>query len=280
MWMLASEAVEKTTWYPLTLGWLVVLAGIGMFFGSTYLLLATNMGARLGFLVTGTVLTGFIAILAVLWATTATPLNVFKGRQSQWKAVGIVQTTKSSDIDAVKTIEVKGVKLTSTEYANVKAAADTFLAVPAEGAEVTTPESIADDLPSSDVIVTNIFEVGGSTPNPLHFELRHTPQYAAAEYCQLDKEKSESAFRSTCDTSAEAEVNNRFLILEKDLGSLRQPPLFLFLGSSLLCAMFVLALHWRERDIREAKKLAESENETDEPTDDDPTENKDERVDA
>ncbi len=278
MWMLANEAIEKTTWYPLTLGWLVVLSGIGMFFGSTYLLLATNIGSRLGFLVVGTVLTGFITLLAVLWATTATPLNVFKGRQSQWKAIGIVQSIKDSDIDAVKTIQVKGVKLTSTEYANVKAAADTFLAVPAEGSEVEQPEAIAEDLPKADVIVTNIFEVGGSTPNPLHFEFRHTPQFAVAEYCQLDAEKSESAFRSTCDTSEGAEENHRFLILEKDLGSLRQPPLFLFLGAGTLCAIFVLALYWRERDLREAKKLAEQE--SDASTDDEPKEDSDELVDA
>ena len=258
MWMLASEVVEKTTWYPLSLGWLVVLSAIGMFFGSTYLLLATNVGSRLGFLVVGSIATGFIMILAVLWVTTATPLNVFKGRQVQWKAVGIVEELKKSEIKEVKTIETKGIKLTSTEYANVKAAADTFLAVPAEGAEVEQPEAIAEDLPGADVIVTNIYEVGGSQPNPLHFEITHTPQYAAAEYCQLDKEKSETAFRSTCDLSEGAEENHKFLILEKDLGSLRQPPLFLFLGSAVLLGMFLMALHWRERDER-AKKETESQ---------------------
>lgn len=273
----AAETIEKNTWYPLVIGWLVVLAGIGMFFGSTYLLLSTNLGARLGFLIVGSVVTGFITILAVLWATTATPLNVFKGRQSQWKAVGIVQTTNSSDIKAVKTIQKEGVKLTSTEYANVKAAADTFLAVPKEGEVVEKPETIAEDLPKADVIVTNIYEVGGSAPNVLHFQVHHTPQYAAVEYCQLDKVKSETAFRSTCDVSADAQVNHKFLILEKDLGSLRQPPLFLFLGSGTLFIMFLLSLHWRERDAREAKKLEEESSDS---ADDDSASEPEELVDA
>ncbi|MFN8015727.1 MAG: hypothetical protein U0R17_03850 [Acidimicrobiia bacterium] len=262
MLTLANEVIEKTTWYPLMIGWIVVLAGIGMFFGSTYLLLSTNLGSRLGFLVVGSIVSGFIVILSLLWLTTATPLNVFKGRQEAWKAVGIVQDVKSSNIEAVKTIKEKGSKLTSTEYANVKAAADTLLAAPKEG-EVAPekPESIANDLPKSTVIVNDIYEVGGSEPNPLHFEFRHTPKYAAAYYCQLDKEKFDTAFRSTCDKSDEAKANSKVLLLEKDLGSLRQPPLFLFLGSSVLFAIFLLSMHWREKDLSKNKTGNDSDDE-------------------
>ena len=136
----------------------------------------------------------------------------------------------------------------------MKAAADTLLAAPKEG-EVAAekPESIANDLPKSTVIVTDIYEVGGSEPNPLHFEFTHTPKYAAAYYCQLDKEKFDTAFRSTCDTSQEAKGNAKVLLLEKDLGSLRQPPLFLFLGSSVLFVIFLLSMHWREKDANTSK---------------------------
>lgn len=95
IWMVASETIEKTTFYPTVLGWMVVISGIGMFFGSTYLLLATNVGSRLGFLLVGAVASGFIMILGLLWTTTATPINVFKGRQAQWKAIAIVQSEKA-----------------------------------------------------------------------------------------------------------------------------------------------------------------------------------------
>lgn len=257
MGLIANAVLEKTTWYPLTLGWLVVLSGIGMFFGSTYLLLATNLGSRLGFLVIGAVSTGFIAILAFLWLTTATPLNVFKGRQVEWKPIAVLQDTSSSKIPEIRSIQEKGTKLSSTEFANVKAAADTVLAPAAEGTEVQKPEAVADDLPSASVIVTDIYQVGGSQPNILHFEITHTPQFAAAKFCQVDKVKAETAFRSTCDTSEEAQANSGVLILEKDLGSLRQPPLFLFLGSSVLFLVFLLSLHWREQDGK-AKESDES----------------------
>ena len=259
MFVLASEVLEKTTWYPLTLGWLVVLSAIGMFFGSTYLLLATNLGSRLGFLVVGSIVAGFLVVLSLLWVTTATPLNVFKGRQVEWKAVGIVQDTKSANVKEVQNIQTDGIKLSSTEFANVKAAADTLLAPIKEGEVNSKPASISEDLPTVDVIVTDIYEIGGSEPNPLHFEFTHTPLYAAANFCQLDKEKAETAFRSTCDTSPEAKANLGVLILEKDLGSLRQPPLFLFFGSSVLFALFLLSLYWRDKDLRLAKAQDASE---------------------
>ena len=40
-----------STWSPFIRGILVVLIGVGVLCGSVYLLLATNLGARLGFLV-------------------------------------------------------------------------------------------------------------------------------------------------------------------------------------------------------------------------------------
>ena len=46
-----AEATPKGLWYPTILGVLVVVAGVGLFCGSIYVLLGTNLGARLGFLV-------------------------------------------------------------------------------------------------------------------------------------------------------------------------------------------------------------------------------------
>ena len=48
---------------------------VGLFCGSAYLLLGTNLGARLGFLVAGACLSGFLVLLTSLWLTTATPLD-------------------------------------------------------------------------------------------------------------------------------------------------------------------------------------------------------------
>ena len=49
--VLAAEGIkDRDLWYPTILGVLVVLSAVSLFCGSVYLLLATNLGARLGFL--------------------------------------------------------------------------------------------------------------------------------------------------------------------------------------------------------------------------------------
>ena len=78
--VLGGGARHKNIWYPTILGILVVVSGIGLFCGSLYLLLGTNLGARLGFLVAFTGLMGFMVVLTSLWMTTASPLNTLKGR--------------------------------------------------------------------------------------------------------------------------------------------------------------------------------------------------------
>lgn len=80
--VLAAE--KKTLWDPTILGVLTVLSGVVLFCGSVYLLLATNLGARLGFLIAASGLTGLMVLLSTLWLTTSTPLNSPKGRISQW----------------------------------------------------------------------------------------------------------------------------------------------------------------------------------------------------
>src|SRR4029077_2087691 len=83
----AEGPAHPNLWNPTILGVLVTLSAIGLFCVSVYLLLATNLGARLGFLVAAAGLSGFMVLLSCLWLTTASPLNTLKGRVPTWKAV-------------------------------------------------------------------------------------------------------------------------------------------------------------------------------------------------
>ena len=95
---------DKNLWDPTILGVLVVLSAVGLFCGSVYLLLGTNLGARLGFLVAGACLFGFLVLLSSLWITTATPLNSPKGRPPGWKVIEVVDDPSASNIAAVHDI--------------------------------------------------------------------------------------------------------------------------------------------------------------------------------
>ena len=72
------------TWEPELRGILIVIIAVTTLCGSIYLLLATNLGARLGFLVTFTALAGWMALMGAIWLVYGIGL---KGPEPSWDAV-------------------------------------------------------------------------------------------------------------------------------------------------------------------------------------------------
>src|SRR6478609_4356625 len=90
--VLAAEGIkDRDLWYPTILGVLVVVAAVSLFMGTIYLLLATNLGSRLGFLIAAAALSGFMVLLSLLWLSTSSPLNTLRGRVPAWKAVEVIK---------------------------------------------------------------------------------------------------------------------------------------------------------------------------------------------
>jgi len=69
-------------------GILVVLVGVSVLMGSVYLLLGTNLGSRLGFLVALTGLFGWLMILTFMWWLTPPAIGP-RGNLPSWKPVEI-----------------------------------------------------------------------------------------------------------------------------------------------------------------------------------------------
>ena len=130
--VLAAEGIKnRDLWYPTILGVLVVVAAVALFMGTVYILLATNLGSRLGFLVTAAGLSGFMVLLSLLWLTNPSPVNTLKGRIPAWKAVEAIDNgdIARSKIPAVREINEKGHDLDQADVTNVKAALDTNLII-------------------------------------------------------------------------------------------------------------------------------------------------------
>ena len=265
---LAAELLHKTLWYPTILGILVVLFAVALFCGSIYVLLATNLGARLGFLVAFTALTGFMVILTLLWITTASPLNTLRGRVPEWEVLEVVTTPADAKTAEIRKVEEEGRVVGKTKAADVKAAVDEALVtkeeIPAEEPLEADANKVARfaEVTEYKVLEKRTFELGGSNPNPLDFELTHEPLFAVAEFCELAPlDPDEFPFGVAppkdppCDEDSEL---NGFIVLERDLGSVRVPPMVAFGASTLLFIVGLLALHWRERDEQEAEKRAAS----------------------
>ena len=262
--MLGTELIHKTIWYPTILGILVVVFAIVLFCGSVYLLLATNLGARLGFLIAFTGLMGFMVILTSLWVTTSSPLNTLKGRIPSWKAEEVVKDLKTAKTAEVRDIAKKGRGVNAIEEANVKAAVDENLVKVTEiPANPTTKQQAEaqkfarfEDVTKYKILKT--YEIGGSKPNPLDLELTHKPLFAVMQFCETetpDPIKYPFGVAPPKNPAClKGSDNSGFIVLERDLGSVRIPPIVAWISSVLLFGLGLLALHWRERDEQRAKE--------------------------
>jgi hypothetical protein len=274
--VIASEGLQhRDLWYPTILGILVVIAAVALFCGTPYLLLATNMGSRLGFLVSVACLSGLMVIMALLWLTNPSPVNTLKGRIPQWVAVESIESgdVARSKIPAVQEIDQAGHEVDEAEVANLKAAVDTTL-IQSESANVgeaevgaTSEFAIYQD--ATDYIVTENQETGGGGLFSqvdvsfgdgwpwVHVSL-HEPLYGVVTICETDPATSadEVPFGDAPPEPKCASDARKVLVLERDLGSLRVPPFVALLASSLLFGLCLLALHWRERDLQEAAAAA------------------------
>jgi hypothetical protein len=260
--LFASELLHKGLWYPTILGVLVVVAGIALFCGSIYVLLGTNLGARLGFLVAFTGLMGFMVILSLLWCTTASPLNTIKGRIPQWRVQEVVTKPADSNIEAVHGIQKKANRVDPTESANVKAAVDAVL-VPKEATPTAPLEPDANKFAIEEFtdvtryMILNTYEVGGSNPQFWKLQFTHDPLYAVSQFCEVSQpDPDRPSVLAPLPPECDPDGVTGFVVLSRDLGSLRVPPFVAFIMSSILFVLGLLMLHWREKDENavEAKK--------------------------
>ncbi|MEI8337110.1 MAG: hypothetical protein WCG37_09605 [Actinomycetes bacterium] len=262
-------------WYPTILGVLVVLSAFGLFIGGTYLLVATNTGARLGFLIVGAALSGMLMLLSTLWWTTASPLNTLKGRIPGWNATESIagDDFARSKIEAIQTIGPEN-KLDVAETTNVKAAIDALVVIPkgVGGVPAVLPNEFQTFESSTDYLVAAAYTTGGEAwldKTSPYFHLRdikitanssfpwvhvtaHVPSFAVAVLCPIDLAAQQVPFGDpipapTCDPEKQVTT----IVLQKDLGSLRFPPFMVMVSSGIMFALFLLGLHWRERDLQE-----------------------------
>jgi hypothetical protein len=239
---LAAETLQKGIWYPTILGVLVVIAAVVLFLGSIYVLLGTNVGARLGFLIAFTGLAGFMMLLSLLWCTTASPLNTLKGRIPQWKVQEVISSPQKSKTSAVHDIKQKQFQADAALV--TKQSTPTVQYTPNDNRFAKF-----EDVTKYQILQT--WEVGGSKPQFWKGEFTHTPQYAVVQFCQVVDTSQSQPFGlpplpPQCDNSADAKAG--YVVLFRDLGSLRVPPFVAFGMSAILFILGLLGLHWRERD--------------------------------
>ena len=276
-------------WDPQIRGFLAVLVGVVVLMGSVYLLLATNAGNRLGFLLAATGFFGWMVIMGLIWwiygigMQGAAPSWEVKEYNFQLEAAtndDLAQLDPSelptdpaelydlepADYEAATEDLDLGSDWTliaeaDPSYGEAKAAVDEFiLDTPLTGLEVAAPE---------DYIVTYAFERGGKDTldnDPTRLEritlwLEHTflqpthpPHYAAVQVRPVVPQEQEAGQPPPTPLPDESKPTVTYL-LERDIGDKRFPAAMITIGSGLIFGVLCNMLHRRDRLVARARAL-------------------------
>ena len=256
--------VAALQWDPHIRGALIVLTAVLILPGSVYLLLATNMGARVGFLLAITGLTGWMFLMGIIWTVYGIGL---KGRAPEWVTKEIVTGDVSQSTLEVMEDFPKGdwlsIKAGDKAYADAVAAADQVLAPsaapPSAHGHVEAPKEPEFESPFKNptdyVAKTTGYEVGGDnelfTIGRHKFYFRHSPHWAVVQV-QPAKEQEGEVIKSEPDPAKPTTS----VIMVRDLGSLRVPPFVLAVSTGLMFGVCCFVLHQRDKEIMRARTAA------------------------
>lgn len=262
---LLAEGVPHGLWNPTIIGVLTVVCAVGLFCGSTYLLLGTNLGGKLGFLVAAAGLSGFLVLLTTLWLTTPgsatgnSDLDPPHGNSASWKVVEVVSSPADSKIEAVRNLPTKGIPGTDLLVTQVKPAIDAALVTAAPVAGQEPPVQ-----PFANLGITGSTDYLLSFPGSGSYQyidktqnfFWHRHRYAAVELCLTRLDATGSPVSGPNGPVCDPLQPTHWAILSYNYGSVRKPVVFYWLFSLLFFGLSLLGLHWWEKDERARKRAA------------------------
>ena len=265
-----QAALLAINWEPELRGVLTVIIGTVVWMGSIYLILGTNLGARLGFLVAFTGLMGWMALMGMVWWIYGIGL---KGDVPEWKQ--IPGQTVIQEVDLLHQvgvlddpIEVDGsdpvaasaaleAQLASQGWDKVAEAAPEFGQAEASAGVFLEEEGA---LAVGEFEVTAVYEVDPPDesafpklgPNGEFDQIAffHKPYYTLVEvapYVELRTEDGRAPIAPEVDETQQ----RQYVYMIRDLGSLREPAAYITIGSTIMFLVLCFFLHRRDRIVEE-----------------------------
>ena len=272
-------ALAAVTWDPQLRGTLIVLTALLILPGSVYLLLATNVGAKLGALLAIAGLSGWLLLLNIVWLGFGIG---YKGVIPGWQIKEVV----TGDLVAHSTTPVvvgkPGDPLSGFPHgwtrlapgsgllATAQPAADNALIPPAAGATAVSsfpaPFKTTQDYVNIDGWTLGghnyLFNVFGYK---IYWRIRHHQIYIEHQphYVVIRAEQAlpSVTLAGAATTLPAADLSKPVIsvVMLRDVGSLRLPPILLGFASFLVFAWTCYLLHVRDKDI--ARRKAEEKTE-------------------
>ncbi len=244
--MTAANLLLALSWNPQVRGGLYVFVAVVVLCGSSFMILGTNVGGRLGFQLAAAGLTGFFVIIgSVWWVYGIGP----KGESPIWEPTSVVQGA----LDMGGTDALAGfprgwekLDLASPEVADALPVADGDLTGAAKGTGVYKS--------ASEFLPTAAYTKGGETYGPFGIfnfrplNLFHKTHYLIIQVQGVEKQEAvagEAPPKPKVDSNARPTA----VVMVRNLGSQRLNPAVFTLASALFFGLLVSQLHKRDKEL-------------------------------
>lgn len=265
--MTSSLATLAIGWEPELRGLLTVIISVVVLCGSVYLILATNIGARLGFLVSLAGLAGWMFLMGIIWMFYGIGL---RGQEPSWKPVpgrtvlqdanalngaGVFDRPVALDAEAPfpnQADEIAAHFTSDDEGWIALDEADPSFGQAGSEAGVLLEET--GTFSAGEFQVVNVFDRGGERYPKIGESLDflaffHKPHHAVVEVAPLVPTREEPG-RAPATPTIDDSRQHQYVYMIRDLGTRRQPAAVLTLGSGIIFGILCWLLHRRDRFVR------------------------------
>lgn len=260
--MLALLAVN---FEPQLRGIIIVAISVGVLIGGTYLVVGTNLGARLGFLVVLAGLFGWMAIMGGIWWVYGIGLT---GRAPAWQPAEPTTIVRSPDLldDAeilLTSIQSSGNASGDALTASTALQGEGWLLLeesdPRRGQAVASSDEIiqkeAEEFALGEYVSIAVYDRGGERWPKINESLDflaffHEPHYSLVEVAPIVPQRTEPG-RAPARPVIDETQPHRYVYMLRDLGTKRQPSVFITIGSTIIFLLLCRLLHVRDLRLRE-----------------------------
>jgi hypothetical protein len=267
-------------WEPELRGLLTVVIAVVILMGSVYLIMMTNMGSRLAFLVALAGLAGWMMLMGLTWWIYGIGL---RGPDPTWQPVagaavlqdttalrsgGVLDVLPSIPDDATPAEEaaIVGDELIREGFIVLDPASPAFGQASAEASVLLEEEEA---FAAGQYVITDIYDIGGDrypkieagaipglTNDSLDFfAFFHEPHYVLVEAAPFVQVRTEPG-RAPVTPQIDETRQRQYVYMIRDLGARRQPAVVLTLGGGAIFLALCYLLHRRDRQL--AENLANS----------------------
>ena len=259
------SAMLAINWQPELRGILIVIIAVTVLCGSIFLILATNMGVRLGFLVALAGLFGWMFLMGAIWWSYGKGLL---GKDPSWKpvpAAGILQTPEAlaesgplngpvtipAGSTAAQTADTINAALLANGWKSLDSALPSYQQAGA-AAVVMLEENGAFKAGASQII--HVYDKGGKRgPNLFRGKVDflaflHKPHYSLVEVAPLVAQRDEAG-RAPAAPVIDTSLPHQYVYMIRDLGNKRVPAAMICLSSLAIFLVLCWLLHRRDRVV-------------------------------